>query len=327
MEQNKVIDIIINLVTGVKSGDVLSSKLDNENVEIYNCRYLLSQVLRQYTLPQKHYFVSEKAYDLWTKIRNDNIINYKYRDRIHKETDDYVVVNKYNGSNKEPYKRDELIKKGDSFIFNDVFSDEHIVPINVIIKELLSLQALDYCSVKKILDKIYICKLLKGEDHNIKQKNNRASNYKDVLYKDYLEVGIKIKDFNYGESETFIKLIEPQNKNFNKGEAKNMNNTIKGNKGLRKKYFENFTINNVQKSLRGKRGFQAINNKGQEIGIVFMCDDKRIANYGNCELCMHENFFTEYGQWHRFTTNGQKIKWDDLVQRLNIEGCIKLFIE
>ena len=39
------------------------------------------------------------------------------------------------------------------------------------------------------------------------------------------------------------------------------------------------------------------------------------------------DFFTEYGQWHRFTTNGQKIKWDDLVQRLNIEGCIKLFIE
>ena len=106
-----------------------------------------------------------------------------------------------------------------------------------------------------------------------------------------------------------------------------MQTTIKSNKGPRKKYFENFTINNAQKVFRGKRGFQAINSKGQEVGIVFMCDDKRIANYGNCELCIYEKFFNQYGQWHRFTVNGQKIKWNDLVQRLNLEGGISLFIE
>ncbi|MBQ3116398.1 MAG: hypothetical protein IJC07_05155 [Clostridia bacterium] len=105
-----------------------------------------------------------------------------------------------------------------------------------------------------------------------------------------------------------------------------MNVTVKGNKGLRKKYFEEFTINNIQKVFRGKKGYAAINSQGQEIGIVFMGDDKR-RNYGNCELCVYESFFNTYGQWHRFTVNGQKVKWEDLVQKLNLQGQIKLFIE
>ena len=67
MEQNKVIDIVINLILGIKSNDLLTAELDNDKVELYNCRYLLSQVLRQYKLPREHCLVSEKACELWGK--------------------------------------------------------------------------------------------------------------------------------------------------------------------------------------------------------------------------------------------------------------------
>ncbi|MBQ8427252.1 MAG: hypothetical protein IJX16_05790, partial [Clostridia bacterium] len=200
----------------------------------------------------------------------------------------------------------------------------HIIPLNVIIKKLIELPSLDYTSVKSVLDKIAICKLLKDEDRNIKQKSNRSVNYKEVFYNDYLEAGIKIKDFNYNESEIYIKKLKEEV--YNKENKKIMNTTAKTKTAIKRKYLENFTIYNIQKVFRGKKGFPAINSKGQEVGIVFMGDDKR-QNYGNCELCIYEKFFNEYGQWHRFTVNRQKIKWDDLVQRLNLEDSINLFIE
>ena len=196
MSQNRVLDVIINLLMGVKNGKSLRESFNGEIVEISNCAYLLNQVIRQYSIPTSHFFISKKAFELWAKIRNDCIFNYTYRDKVVKNTRDIVSIDKYKGSEKEPYSKDHNLLFGESFIFNDVFTDEHIVPINIIIKELLSLDTYDYLSVKKVLDKIYICKLLKEEDYIIKNRSNRSSDYREVILSDYYDVGIRIKDFD-----------------------------------------------------------------------------------------------------------------------------------
>ncbi len=198
MEQNKILDIIINLLQGIKSNnEIIETTNEKKVMSLRGCSYLLNQTLRQYNLPQEHYFISEKAFVLWKKISTDNIFNYTYRDKVVKNVDCEVLIDKYKGSEKTPYQKELSIKKGSTFIYNDVFTDEHIVTVSNIIEEMLQLPTYDYVSIKSILEKIYICKMLKSEDHMIKNKRKRSTDYREVLIEDYLDAGIKIKDFNY----------------------------------------------------------------------------------------------------------------------------------
>lgn len=197
MQQNKILDIIINLIIGIKNNNQLSEKNNSNTMCLVGCSYLLNQTIRQYQISQSHYFVSEKAFELWNRISTDDIFKYTYRDKVVKNTEYEVTINKYKGSEKTPFEKSLPIKKGDSFIYNDVFIDEHIVTVSNIIDELLNLPTYDYLSIIKILDKIYICKMLKTEDHIIKNRSNRSTDYREVIVHDYLDVGIKIKNFNY----------------------------------------------------------------------------------------------------------------------------------
>ena len=192
MEQNKIFDIIIYLLEGIKNkkpNNALQNKFGEETLEITNCSYLLNQLIRQYSIPQNHYFISEKALAMWKEINTDNILNYRHRDKVTKVIDGETEIEKYKGNEKSPTKA--LIKKGDFFIYNDVFTDEHIVPVSVIIKELCCLEKLDYKSIKVVLDKIYICKMLKAEDRGIANKYNRSSNYEEVIKEDYKKIAVK----------------------------------------------------------------------------------------------------------------------------------------
>ena len=79
MEQNRIFDIIINLLIGIKSQDKLVEQAENgEILTITQCKYLLNQTIRQYQIPKDHYFVSEKALELWKQIRKDSIFDYMY---------------------------------------------------------------------------------------------------------------------------------------------------------------------------------------------------------------------------------------------------------
>ena len=196
MPNNKVYDIIINLLIGTKNQNTLTDSACLDDVAMLNgCSYLLNQTIRQYRIPQNHYFVSEKALALWKKIRTDSIFNYTYRDRIIKNTDDVVTIEKYRGGEKNPYMSTNIYR-GNAFTYNDVFTDEHIVTVSNIIKELQSLPTYDYFSVKRILDKIYICKMLKEEDRIIENKRNRSTDYREVIAEDYYNAGIKLVGFD-----------------------------------------------------------------------------------------------------------------------------------
>ena len=196
MSNNKVYDIIINLLIGTKNQNTLTDATCLDEVAKLNgCSYLLNQTIRQYQIPKDHYFVSERALALWKKIRTDSIFDYTYRDRIIKNTDGIVTIDKYRGSEKRPHESTSICC-GDAFIYNDVFTDEHIVTVSNIIEELQSLSVYDYSSVKKILDKIYICKMLKEEDRIIENKRNRSTDYREVVAEDYYNAGIRLVDFD-----------------------------------------------------------------------------------------------------------------------------------
>ena len=211
MEQNKIFDIIISLLEGIKNkNELIQENNKGEKFTLKGCSYLLNQAIRQYQIPKNHYLVSEKAFELWSKIRNDDILDFCYRNKIVKNNDEKVFIDKYKGSNKIPYAKNVELKFGDSFIYNDVFTDEHIVTVYDIINELLQLQKYDYQSIKEVLDKIYICKMLKEEDHNIKGKKKRILDYREVIADNYYEAGIRIKDFKL--KATMQVLIEEKKK-------------------------------------------------------------------------------------------------------------------
>ena len=55
------------------------------------------------------------------------------------------------------------------------------------------------------------------------------------------------------------------------------NNSIGGGgKNPTAHFQEEFTFTMQKAFYRGKIGFQAYNSKGENVGLVFMCDDKRI---------------------------------------------------
>lgn len=215
MEQNKIFDIIINLLEGIKSNNTLVvNDAEGDKYKLCGCSYLLNQTIRQYEIPKDHYFISEKAFELWSKIRNDDILNYSYRNKVIKNTADIVFIDKYSGSNKVPYAKDLELKKGDSFIYNDVFIDEHIVTVHDVIDELLNLEKYDYFSIKQVLDKIYICKMLKDEDHKIVGKKKRSLDYREVIAFNYYDAGIILKDFKL--IEMLEELLEESKKKMEK---------------------------------------------------------------------------------------------------------------
>lgn len=90
---------------------------------------------------------------------------------------------------------------------------------------------------------------------------------------------------------------------------------------------EDFTVTSAKGIYRGKSGFKAINSSQQNVGIIFMTDDKRGPAYGHCELCSFPNFQPKYGEWHRIKSHGKRIKWDDLYNYLQTHEKITIHID
>lgn len=93
-------------------------------------------------------------------------------------------------------------------------------------------------------------------------------------------------------------------------------------------YFQEwFTFTNVRGYHRGKKGFQAFNSKGENVGIVFMTDVIKTPAYEHCELCMYPAYYNQYGEWHRIQSHGGRIKWSELCEILKHTATHKVFID
>lgn len=197
MAENKVVSIIMEFIKAIQGNDIMN----DGDYSIKSCSYLFGQIVRQWKIPEDHYFVSQRALDFWNKLgQKSSIFNHRWRDPIKVINLPYdVEVKTFKGATRtgESY----IIHKGtdnDWFFYRQVFHDEHIVCIGDVIDKLISLKGdeLNENNIVEILNSIYICKMLKEEDrNNVTKRSGRGSlNYKDVIKKFYK--GIVVLDRN-----------------------------------------------------------------------------------------------------------------------------------
>ena len=203
MEKNEVFDIIITFVNACKK-DKEHAFIESNGKKIWSANYLLNQILRQYYIDDNHILVSKKAQELWDKIAVEtDIKRFNYRKTFTSKANTKIKM--YFGAKKDGILTP--IKEKEKVVWNNIFHDEHTVPINVIIKELCALEILNYENVSKVLNKIYICKMLKEEDRKIEQKSNRSSNIIYVIENDYKnkDDGESIQIHNWEEIKSNIR--------------------------------------------------------------------------------------------------------------------------
>jgi len=189
-EKYQSVEVIIILLNLMKK-----DHQDNYTIAKGGAHYLLGQALRQIRLPQDRYFISIKAEKLWKEITDENIYNYYYRKKVTNKLSDYKILDVYKGASSELQKL--TIKKSEGFIFRDVFHDDHIIPIKVIIEKLIEIEIPNYENVMHILELIGICRMLKSEDRAIYSKSSRPFDEREIITYLYVKSGIYIKDYDY----------------------------------------------------------------------------------------------------------------------------------
>lgn len=192
--ENKVINLIIDFVNAAyKPTKDNHYEIRDRKHAISNCRYLLNQIIRQYRISNNHYLVSKATLLEWKRLglEKKNIGDYYYHETI--KLDGVYKYDRYKGAENAP-----TPIKSDWFYFNDIFHLEHVVPIKMIIKHLFELKRDNQLTPKNVedtLDKIYICRILKKEDRNIKAKSNRGTlDYKEIVNTIYKEAGIIVEN-------------------------------------------------------------------------------------------------------------------------------------
>lgn len=158
--------------------------------KICNPKYLLGQIIRQYVLSSGQYYISLRAENLWKSISGKSIWDYTYRQYVKCENDIPVTVFEYTGNQNKPRGK-RIISKGDGFVFRDIFHDEHMIPISLAVNRLIAEKDLNYENVRKVLDSMYICRLLKCEDRELPVKYKRPYDLQEVI-KMYHAAGIEI---------------------------------------------------------------------------------------------------------------------------------------
>lgn len=166
-----------------------SDKYNAECINLWSPRYLLGQILRQIPVTKKH--VSDAAQELWDQLTDEDIWKYNYQDKVQVPVKNQKTeVNRYSGASNNA----STGSVGKDFIFRDVFHDEHIIPIAVIINELLELKDSEITpeKVAEIIDKICICRITKGEDRKISPRYKRSSNLSEAYETAYKPNQVKI---------------------------------------------------------------------------------------------------------------------------------------
>ncbi len=196
-ERNRVFDVIIDFIRAIQSEEqAIVYQGERTTYKIGGPKYLLGQIIRQYELPPEQQYISAAARQLWEKLSKDNIWKYCYRQRVRCTNTQPIRILEYRGNEKKPY-RERMVTAGNSFVFRDVFHDEHMIPIKVILEQLVRLPEPTYTEVAAVLKNIAVCRILKEEDRRIFPKYNREYNLENAkrLYNSF---GVEITKQNNG---------------------------------------------------------------------------------------------------------------------------------
>ena len=197
MGSDQVRDIIIPLIKASKEKGTKNDKhIKGDGIEIINCSYLLNQLLRNILIPEENYHISKAADKLWKSLTSSDIKDYGYDETfICDMISDFRELPFYKGNENNPEMR--TVTKDTKIKYNNVFHNEHVIPIKIIIRQLQACDLDDYDAVKKILNSIHICRITKEEDKKLKQKSNREGGFDDIVKGLYKNNGIELVDYNY----------------------------------------------------------------------------------------------------------------------------------
>ena len=169
--------IIKSIAILLKAYKKLTVPLNHNNKEKRSLKYLLNQSIREYNIPLENRHVSKKANNLWKKITTKDIRTFHYRDKVVCENLKSPIHNVmfYNSAHKNGMPQ-TLSSNTNSFPFNNVFHEEHIVPVSLILNEMVKMDTFDDNSIKAQLDKMHLCVMLKKEDRAINSKMGKTAN-------------------------------------------------------------------------------------------------------------------------------------------------------
>ena len=94
----------------------------------------------------------------------------------------------YKGSQKDG--QNVQINPNDKVCFNDMFHVDHIVPVKLIMDELLKMTQINSQDVSNILQKMYLCRMLKEEDRLLGRTAGRTLCYNNNINNIYNTRGI-----------------------------------------------------------------------------------------------------------------------------------------
>ena len=164
---NKDIEVIINILKLMKNPD---EDANDFKIDPGGLKYLLGQILRQLQIPQEKLYLSYRARLLWNEIRSsskDSTFDYYYQKRVIHENETPIKVLTYKGASSTPVER--LLKKDEWFRLRQVFHDDHVIPMKLIVERLVQLKEPNYENVMDILKNISVCRMLKSEDRKIRE--------------------------------------------------------------------------------------------------------------------------------------------------------------
>lgn len=152
---------------------------------------MLNQSIREYDIPSDNRHVSKAALILWKDLTKEDIKNYHYRDVV--KCDNLKQpwnTDLFQGANKEGNERE--IFPYDSFLFNELFHEDHVIPVSLILKEIVKLEIINYNSIKDILDMMHICVILKEEDRKLGRTKERYIDYNKTIEDVYNKNGVEL---------------------------------------------------------------------------------------------------------------------------------------
>ena len=189
---NKNEAIIKSILVLLKAYRPLLSQINK--ADLNSLHYLLGQSVRQYDIPIENYHISQAALERWKQLSTDRIEKYHYRDMV--KCDNLTKAHRFKlfkGAGKSGNYR--KLRHNDSLVFRDMFHEDHVIPVSLILEELTKIKTVDENSVKEQLNKMHICIILKEEDRVLGRTINRTANFADTIKNVYIPKGIVLSNY------------------------------------------------------------------------------------------------------------------------------------
>jgi len=153
--------------------------------------YLLGQAIREYAIPIENWHLSRAAQKEWDKLTSDDITHFFFNETIRCDKAKQTPVRYYIGASKKWY--DTIVPEQTKCLrFNNVFICEHTTPVKMIQNRLLNLDSITEAAVVDVLETIHITRMLKEEDHKIKEKWQREGSFTEIVERVYNKIGIEL---------------------------------------------------------------------------------------------------------------------------------------